>query len=288
MKKIIKLYFKEDEVDSFLKNKFGYGIWEFELSILQTYMTFFLRDGLKVGRIADKRAKQIEKMKEKIIETIDDFLTEIDAYKYLKKYYYPQLGISKWTPKLKKSFIAERYYLYPAFHIMDSQINKYLNIDASLEIHAVNMGTDSIIYIKPINFLVLIWSHALKQRKNIDWINMNNLMHWFSKRIKEKALVEFLGFREEWDQTAETLRSARNKYKHSEYNEKALHIYSNFFEKADEEYKKKYPQMVATMKKRYVGDKIVSVKNWAIYNDIDAFLSPLVTDISSPEKSKEE
>ncbi len=275
MKQVIELNFKKDEVDSFLKNKFGYGILEFELSILQTYMTFYYKNGVKVGRIADERVKQLINLKGKRIELFDDFFTEIKMYKHFKNIFL-KIGISKWTPANKKKFITEKYKIDQVFQIIDEQIKNYLTIDKNLDTHSALWGIESMLYIKPINFLVLIWSYAMKKGKNIDWINMHNLMHWFSKTINETTLLEFLEFRDKWDQSSETLRSISNKYQNTKYNELAYYIYLNFFEKADKEYKKKYPQMISTLKKKYVGEKILSVNNWATYNDLIACLLPLL------------
>jgi len=269
-----------EELDSLLKEKYGYGIWEFELSLVQTYITYFYGKGKKIENIANERIRQLYDLKDKLLILIDNFLSNIDFYKnsIRIKSIKDMTGVSTWTTENRKTFIKNNYRFTDLFIIIDRQIRYYQALDFKFEIESSLWGVESLLRLKPTNFLILIWSYAMKRGTQVDWINMERLLNWYSNKVYEKALSEFYNFDKECTYPPEILRLTRNKYKDSIYDELAEYLFRNFFKGAKEEIKNEYPKIVTNLKKIFIGEKDIKIEDLQGFHDLFACLSALYPD----------
>lgn len=242
MKQEIKINFSEEELDSFLKERYGYGIWEFEFSLVHTYGLFSEKKDQKIHQFIEKRIQQLESIKRKIIELLDDFLIEINFYNLNNKLNFTKT--TKWIPQKRTNFIIENYKLSQFFSVIDGQIKRYKNRRFILnEEPPIFPFPVHPIYLKPINLVLLTWSYAMKRGKKTDWINMENLLNWFSKKLDEVDILDFFGLEKCNAPSSETLRLTRNKYRYTKYNLLAIFVFSLFFKKkrVKDEGKEKFP-----------------------------------------------
>lgn len=286
MKKRIEDNWSKNKLDAFLKEKFGYGIWEFELSLYQAYVTYLYSKSTKIQKMTNEKIKELQDLKEKILALLDDFMSKINFYKKCTRFKIITdiTGVSKWSTQERKKFIIKNYKLDQLFTIIDRQINFYQAIDFKLEMEGVLWGIESLsqLKLKPINFLVLVWNFAMKKENKVDWINMEKLLIWFSENVDEKALPDFLNSDNLRTYSPEILRSTRNKYNNSRYEKLAHYLYQNFFKNAQDDFKKKYPIIVANLKKLYLGGNEINVEEWQRSYDILACLTGLFPDYFPP------
>lgn len=247
MKQLIDSDFTKEELDSFLKKRYGYGIWEFEFSIANIIMFYSEKNLPKFSQFIENRIKRLENMKNKVIELLDDFLSDVNFYKLNKDIRLTE--ITSWTPKNRYDFIIKGYQLSDFFSIIDNQISLYQSREVS---GAWEKFGNSTIFppelrvfpprLKPLNLLLLIWSYAMKRGKKVDWINMENLLNWFSKTLNEIEALEFIGMEENEAPFTEILRLTRNKYKKSKYDIFAKVQFDLFFNIKKDEGKERYPK----------------------------------------------
>lgn len=242
MKQEIKNNFTEEELDLFLKNRYGYGIWEFEFSLAHVYDLYNEKKEKKIFQFIERRVQQLENIERKIIELLDDFLIEINFYKLNN-----MLDLTrnaKWTQQRRTDFIIKHYKLSQFFSVIDGQIKIYKNRKSLMEDESLPLVPFQIhpIYLKPLNLLVLIWSYAMKRGKKVDWVNMKNLLNWFSKKLDELDMLDFFGLEKHNAPSNETLRLSRNKYKKTKYDFIAKLTFHIFFQKAKEEGKERFPK----------------------------------------------
>lgn len=283
MKQRIDIKGSKEKLDSFLKKKYGYGIWEFELSLYQTYIMYFHGLRIRYHILEEKRIRQLRNLKRKILELIDKYLSDINFYKYSLKGTLPKnlTGISKWTSENRDKFIIKNFKIEQLFSIIDLQIEHQIAFESIAEIDASLWGIESPMRLKPSNFLILIWSYAMKERNKVDWINMEKLLSWFSNNVKETDLSNFFDFDKGDSYQPETLRLSRNKYKSSKYDKLANYIYINTFKNVKEEFKKKYPGFINTIKLLYVGEKAMDDEAIQGFNDLISCLVALFPDYFS-------
>lgn len=268
MKQEIKTNFSEEELDSFLKERYGYGIWEFEFSLAYTHGLFSEKEDQKIQNFIENRVQKLESIKRKIIELLDDFLIEINFYNLNNKLNFTKT--TKWIPQKRANFIIKNYKLSQFFSVIDEQIKKYkdrkslLNEEPPLVPFPIHP-----IYLKPINSVVLTWSYAMKRGKKIDWINMENLLNWFSKKLDEVNILDFFGLEKCNAPSSETLRLTRNKYRNTKYNFLAIFIFMLFFKKkrVKDEGKEKFPKPLNGVDE-FLKGSYKGIKNKQVFLDV--------------------
>lgn len=283
MKQKIDIKWSKEKLDCFLKEKYGYGIWEFELSLYKTYIMYYHGLRIKEYILQDKRIRQLRNLKRRILELIDNYLSDINFYKYSLKGTLPKnlTGISKWTSENREKFIIKNFKIEQLFSIVDELIEHQIMFEAISEMDALLWGVEWPMRLKPPNFLILIWSSAMKKGKKPDWINMENLLNWFSKNLDEVNILDFFGLEKCNAPSSETLRLTRNKYKSSKYDKLANYTYINTFKNVKEE-KKKYPKYINMIKLLYGGEKEMDNETVQGFHDIVSCLIAFYPDYFGP------
>jgi len=182
---------------------------------------------------------QLENIKKKVIELLDDFSTELNLYNL-----YNDLKSSKttkWTPSERTKFLLKIYRLDPLISAINKIIKKYKEHLSRMKKEALK-STQIRFKIKPLNFAVLIWNYAMKIGEKVDWINMENLLNWFSEKLNRKGLLDYFEFKLYEAPMAETLRLTRNKYKKTKYEHLSKTVYNNLFKKESNLLKEKFPK----------------------------------------------
>jgi hypothetical protein len=283
MKQRIEISFTREELNSFLNRRYGYGIWEFELSLYQTYIMYYHGLRLRAYIFETERISKLKGIKRKILELIDNYLSDINFYKYSSKgtLYKKVTGISKWTTEKRAKFIIKNFKIEQLFSIIDELIEHQIAYMAASEFDASLMGVESPMRLKPLNFLVLIWSYAMKERNRVDWINMEQLLLWFSKEFENTDLSYFFDFKKKDSYPPEKLRLSRNKYRNSKYDELANYIFINFFKNAKKKFKKEYPKIINWWELMYVGGKMMDEETLLGFKDVMSCLYALFPDFSN-------
>ena len=283
MKQRIDIKWSKEKLDSFLKEKYGYGIWEFELSLYQTYVMYSHGLRIRYDILEGKRIRQLRNLKRRILELIDKYLSDINFYKYSLKGTLPKnlTGISKWTSENREKFIRKKFKIEQLFFIVDELIEHQIMFEALSEMDALLWGVEWPMRLKPPNFLILIWSSAMKKGKKPDWINMENLLNWFSKNLDEVNILDFFGLEKCNAPSSETLRLTRNKYKSSKYDKLASSIYMNNFKNVKEK-KRKYPKIINAIKVLYGGKSGMDDEVVQGFHDIISCLVTLFPDYFGP------
>lgn len=227
MKKI-NIDFSKENLDIFLNENYGYGYWNFADSLLSVYYLYKFRDFEKERVLIKERIEYFEKIKQKIIEILDQFLREIDFYKTSKYHYSLNKKFNyKWTPNNKREFILNRLQLKHFFSEFDEIIKQYKSHNT------MNYFENDKIYLKPINFVILIWSHAIKKKGRIEWINMEKLIQWFLKILEEIDVLDIYGIESKDIPSPDRMRFIYNRYKGTIHGTSAFSFFMKSFQ--DEE-----------------------------------------------------
>jgi len=215
------------DVDEFLKERYGYGIWNFIYSLYWVAALYKLHD-LR-GEIALLKAKvyKLKSAKTRLIENIDQFLIDTDIWDGITKGY-PDLNI-KWKPSKREKFIARGFNINQFYKIVDDRIEKINRRIKFLEIYSRIPAKK--LRILPRNLIILIWSQIMVEEGNeekIDFENIGVLLNWFSLNknwagfFKSTKLV-----------SPKTPELAYNKYikfaKDEEYHNISLYLYVTCF-----------------------------------------------------------
>lgn len=254
MKNRIDVNWSKEELDHFLNDNYGYGLWEFENSFAIIFTLFAKNVEIKLIRYIEDRIKQLEAQKEKTIVSLDDFLEKANFYKLKKEY--GQTKTQRWTPESRRKFIIENYKLNPFFSIIDEQIETIRNHREDL----LNRDPDlarSHNRMNPINFLALVFSHSMKRGDQVDWINMEILFNWFSKLLKERNLLDFFGNKDGSSPSHTALRLTGIKYKDKRHGINAKMHFNFFFRIMKDEIKQNFPKPMEDIDKQIrlrVGD----------------------------------
>jgi len=242
MKQRIESNFTEEELDSFLKKRYGYGIWEFEFNLAYIYGIYQERKKQKVYKFIEERIQRLENIKSKIIVTLDDFLNEIKFYELSNEFIFKSK--IKWTPQNRTDFIIKHYKLNQFFSVINKQIDRLKGRKSYMENESPEIPTQILepIYLKPLNLVILIWSYAMRRGSKIDWVNMQNLLNWFSKKLDEKGILDFFGFEIYNAPSTEILRLTRNKYRNTKYGIYAKLDFVLFFNVRKDEGKRRFPK----------------------------------------------
>ncbi|HEB34727.1 hypothetical protein LCGC14_0592000 [marine sediment metagenome] len=232
MKQRIKPNFTEKEIDSFLKENYGYGIWEFESSLLHVYTWHISKKEEKVFQFIEKRIKQLENLKRKIIELLDDYSSEIDLYGLYNSL--RPAKIIKWTPSERKKFIIKYFKLSSFNSVINKQFKRYQEHTSYMKEDALEPAQFRM-YLKLINLVILIWSYFMRRGSKVDWINMEILLNWFSKKLDKIGVLDIFKWEKESAPSPDILRLIRNKYKKTKYYVLAKNIFNNLKESPERE-----------------------------------------------------
>jgi len=102
---------------------------------------------------------------------------------------YPDLKI-KWTAKKREKFIIKYFNLKDFFEDLDGQIKR---IEKRIKFLELYTGDAPIMRINPRNFLILVWSHIMRDKRNEEKIEFGDiaaLLNWFSLHRKWSTLFE--------------------------------------------------------------------------------------------------
>jgi len=218
MKQRIEINFTEKELDSFLKKKYGYAVWDFEYFFVNLFLLYYFKEPVKVHQFIEKRINRLKNIKRRIIELLDDFLIEINFYKFYKLI----SGENNiWTPQNKENFIIKKFELCTFFSVIDSAIQIIKELDSRWY-----NGKELLLNIKPKTLVILTLSYVMQTGKKVDWINMKNLINWFSIKFDEIGILDFFGMEKCKAPSADILRFTRNKYKNTKYNIYAKYLFA--------------------------------------------------------------
>ncbi len=273
MKQRIELSFTEEELDFFLKENYGYGIWHFKHSLFEIFIPYYPKKAKHVYQLIKKRVKQLENMKMKILELLDDFLTDINFYIINNELCL--IKNTKWTLQKRKNFVLQYYKLNDFFLIIDRQINSYKEAEVFKSYEKfISRGGSLPLHLKPLNLVALTWSYVMKTGKKVDWINMENLINWFSKNIGQTKVLDYYGIRKCDSPPSEILRFTRNKYKNTLNDSWAKNIFiSSFeapFEPSLDEWIGKFPNPLEEME-LFINSMLMSVNKLVIFEDVSMF-----------------
>ena len=235
---VIDINSTDKEIDEFLKEKYGYGLWEFSHSLYTIVHLYGLRDLKKEIKTLQEKINKYTSAKRKLIENIDQFLIDTDIWKVMKKIH-PDENI-KWTTNHRKKFIMKHFSLNPYFDTVNELIESIKRRIKYLEI----VGYKGIILrIEPRNLIILVWSFAMKKgekEEDIDFKNIQILLNLFSERkgwrnyFKKTELIS--------EKTPELTHNKYIKYaKDKKYKDFAFLIYFLCFEDITEELKRIFP-----------------------------------------------
>ncbi len=179
MIKNISVKSSQKEIDEFLKERYGYGMWNFIYSLFWVAALYNLDNLREEIKLLKDKVNKLKSAKTKLIENIDQFLMDTDILKGIKKGY-PELEI-KWTPKNREKFITSNFNLDQFFKIVDDRIEKINQRIKFFEIYSIFSAKK--LRITPRNFIILVWSHVMiksEKEDDIDFKNISLLLNWLS------------------------------------------------------------------------------------------------------------
>jgi len=272
MKQRIDIEWSKEKLDPFLKEKYGYEVWDFEFFFINLFHFYDVaKEPLREHQFMEKRINRLKNIKRRIIELLDDFLIEINFYENDKL-------ISKknniWTPQSKENCIIKNFEIGTLLSVIDTLIQTFKELDSRLYDESVSIrcketlrklrkvlskenfiikdpeiGTllseiDRLfqINIKPQALLILTLSYVMQAGKKVDWINMKILLNWFSIKFDEIGILDFFGMEKCKVPSVNILRFTRNKYKNTKYNYYARRLFAITFENAKEYWQDEIPK----------------------------------------------
>ena len=122
MEKIKSDWSKED-LDDFLKKRYGYGYIQFEKSLEQVHLLYSFRKENAVKKSISEEINTLTKIKDKTDELLDNFLCNIHFYENSKVFRLPDRknGI-KWPTDKKRDFIEKTFKLSQFYSTIDNLI----------------------------------------------------------------------------------------------------------------------------------------------------------------------
>ena len=213
----------KEELNILLKENYGYGYWNFADCLFTVYALYRFKDFDKTSNLIKERTEKLENIKTKFIEVVDFFLIDINFYKTSK--YHKSLNNRgyKWTSNNKKSFIINQFQLKSFMDEIDEIIKKY---NTDLSIFSFDHPQT---YLNPINFIIMIWSHALKKRGRVNWINLEGIIMCFLKFLEEIDRLDIFGIEDKNIPSPESMRFINNKYKGTIHEERAFDVFVDSF-----------------------------------------------------------
>jgi hypothetical protein len=176
------------EVDKFLKEKYGYDIWNFLYSIFEMKLLYEIVDQKKEIKVIRKNINRLKSEKKKLIENIDFFMINTSAWDEMKNQY-PETNI-KWTPNNKNKYIIEHFNLNDIFTHINQRI---IVMNRKIEFLKLYGPSITRLRISPINFIILIWSYVMttgEKDDDVDFENIAALLNWFLVNLKLKNIFK--------------------------------------------------------------------------------------------------
>jgi hypothetical protein len=182
----IDINWSKEELDCYLKKRYGCEYWNFAHSLFWIYQLFKSKEDYLMISYCKKRVALLEMSKNKIIQIFDDLLTKIDFYKNFKFY----AGMKRqddnefrWTTEERRKFIVERFKLERILYLITKIIKKYKKgniFPRAIEGIKIRM--------KPLNLLILVWSNALTRNKRREWGNLELLLGFRIDIVNSKTV----------------------------------------------------------------------------------------------------
>lgn len=252
----INLDSSQQEVDKFLMERYGYGIWNFIYSLYWIVALYSLRN---IGKEIDSLKTEVQRSKSaktRLIENIDQFLIDTDIWEIIKRSY-PELNI-KWTANRREEFIGSNFNINRFFKIVDDNIKRINNRIKFLEIYCRIPAKK--LRITPRNFIILVWSHVMFTEGNeekIDFENIGVLLNWFSEN------KNWTGFFESTKKVSlKTPELTYNKYikfeKDEEYHSASCCLYIDCFPDIADPLIEMFPNPIDLVKYELGGKKIMA------------------------------
>jgi hypothetical protein len=173
--------------DARLLENYGYGTWEFGLSLALTITDTDLRYG------EDPTAKMAIYRKEGSREYIKTMMKQLDSLKKLKdqvlrnliqyQYFFGKLDDGTSSQDNSDSIISH-YRIRQFFNILNRDISgmeESLFFNTSYTVMYAKKGRP----LDPVFLLGTLWAGIIKRRRGTDWRTVMLLMDWFSENLKE-------------------------------------------------------------------------------------------------------
>jgi len=184
----------EEEVNSFLMEKYTYGLWEFASSVSLIFTLYNEKKRYVVYRHIKENITRLKKIKMDIIMKLDDLLNEMGFYELTKKTNASEK--IEWTTQKRKDYIGKHYKLNPFHSVIDEQIKKYEDLKILFK-PTLDKKMKEFPYtpmlpgnIEPLRLLVMTWGFVMTKANRRDWINMALLLKWFIKRFKKLRITD--------------------------------------------------------------------------------------------------
>ena len=75
----------------------------------------------------------------------------------------------------------------------------------------------------------MIWSHALKKKGRVNWINLEGIIMCFLKFLEEIDRLDIFGIEDKNIPSPESMRFINNKYKGTIHEERAFDVFVDSF-----------------------------------------------------------
>lgn len=185
----VQINWKPLELDYFLQRNYSYSLWHFSLSLAGNFMFWKDLRGYKKTESGYleiswkdywmKRIKELDDLKKKNIDTLDNFLKKVQPY--LNNWEIPRALLGKKVSPGDRNYTEEMFELNPFFGQIDFLIKK---MNGFLNIQKLRGAP-----YKRINILLLIWSFFIRDNKgNTHILNILRLLKWFDERFKGISL----------------------------------------------------------------------------------------------------
>jgi hypothetical protein len=169
----------QKDIDKFLKERYGYGIWNFTYSFYWVAIFYNFRDMSKEVDLLRAKIKKLQSAKSRLIENIDQFLIDTDIWEIIKRSH-PDL-IKKWTTDKRRKFIEANFNVDRFFQIVSGYIERIKKRSRFLELYTKIPAER--LRITPRNLIILVWSYVMRKgddEEEIKFENISALLNWFS------------------------------------------------------------------------------------------------------------
>ena len=178
----------ENDLDAILKNRYGNGISDFDMSFRLIQEYYWIKTHPEICKSIDARIELLNKIKISIVENIDDYLAKINFYDLCRPKSF------RWSTDRKQAFIIKSHCLDKLISLVNQQIElyeKFKLIFSSRKQASFNIDVSRISRLKAIRLLVLAWVPVFKRKTKIDWQNLELLLKWYA--INKISLLNKIG-----------------------------------------------------------------------------------------------
>jgi hypothetical protein len=206
----IDINWSKEELNNYLKKNYGYEYWNFANSVFWIDHMFESKKNDLLISYYKKRISLLEITGKKVMQIFDDLLTKINFYKtdmLFENKKDMDNSESRWSTKKRQEFIIKCFNLEKTMSVIKRITKQYQRqyfVDREQRKFKAR--------IKPLNFLILVWSHALTKNNRIEWSNLESLLKWFRRDLYN---VEILGENEM--ENSEIPSEERMRYIHNRY-----------------------------------------------------------------------